>query len=306
MRIVFMGNPSFAIPTLKILLQSDHDVVAVVSNPVKYIGRNNKKSLTPVGNFALENNLNNINPKSLGSKKFKKKLIDLNPDIFVIVAFKILPVSLINLPKYGSVNLHASLLPKYRGAGPIQWSLMNGDKTTGITIFQIKKKVDTGDILFQKVVKINKNDNMQSLGMRLCLIGAEMMLFVLDNFLEKKIKKIPQSLDNISLAPKITKDMLIINWSWSARKIHNWIRGLSPIPGMHTIYKRKKIRIFKTKIIKGLAESGVIYKLNKKNCLIGTGENIISILELQLEGKKKMNIGDFLMGSFFKEGDILG
>ena len=151
-----MGNPSFAIPTLKALMQSDHDVVAVVSNPIKRIGRNNKKSLTPVGNFAVKNNLTNINPESLKSEKLRKKLVLIKADIFIVVAYKILPTSLINIPKYGSLNLHASLLPKYRGAGPIQWALMNGDKVTGVTIFRLKRKMDTGNILFQQKVNIKK------------------------------------------------------------------------------------------------------------------------------------------------------
>ena len=306
MRVVFMGNPSFAIPTLKALMQSDHDVVAVVSNPIKRIGRNNKRSLTPVGSFAVKNNLTNINPASLKSESFRKKLISIKADIFIVVAYKILPSSLINIPKYGSLNLHASLLPKYRGAGPIQWALMNGDKVTGITIFRLKRKIDTGNILFQQKVNIKKNDNMQTLGMRLCEIGADSMIAVLKDINDDKIKSYSQNSDRVSLAPKITKEMLLINWSWSAKKIHNWVRGLSPLPGMHTLFKSKKVRIFKTKVIKGSGEKGVIVSLNKENCLIGTGDQLISILELQLEGKKKMNISEFLMGANFSKGSILG
>tara|TARA_S200000501_G_scaffold246945_1_gene231290 strand:- start:114 stop:1019 length:906 start_codon:yes stop_codon:yes gene_type:complete len=301
-----MGNPLFAIPTLKALMQSDHDVVAVVSNPIKRIGRNNKKSLTPVGSFAVKNNLTNINPESLKSESFRKKLISIKADIFIVVAYKILPSSLINIPKYGSLNLHASLLPKYRGAGPIQWALMNGDKVTGITIFRLKRKIDTGNILFQQKVNIKKNDNMQTLGMRLCEIGADSMISVLKDINDDKIKSYSQNSDKMSFAPKITKEMLLINWSWSAKKIHNWVRGLSPLPGMHTFFKSKKVRIFKTKVIKGSGDKGVIVSLNKENCLIGTGDQLISILELQLEGKKKMNISEFLMGANFSKGSILG
>ena len=306
MRVVFMGNPSFAIPTLKALMQSDHDVVAVVSNPIKRIGRNNRRSLTPVGSFAVKNKLTNINPESLKSESFRKKLVSIKADIFIIVAYKILPSSIINIPKYGSLNLHASLLPKYRGAGPIQWALMNGDKVTGITIFRLKRKIDTGNILFQKKVNIKKNDNMQTLGMRLCEIGADSMIAVLKDINDDKIKSYSQNSDKMSFAPKITKEMLLINWSWSAKKIHNWIRGLSPLPGMYTLFKSKKVRIFKTKVIKGSGDKGVIVSLNKENCLIGTGDQLISILELQLEGKKKMNISEFLMGASFSKGSILG
>lgn len=301
-----MGNPSFAIPTLKALIRSDHNVVAVVSNPIKRMGRNNKRSLTPVGSFAVKNNITNINPESLKSENFRKKLVLIKADIFIVVAYKILPLSLINIPKYGSLNLHASLLPKYRGAGPIQWALMNGDKVTGITIFQIKRKVDTGNILFQQKVNIKKDDNMHTLGMRLCEIGADSMLSVLKNINNDKIKSYSQNSDKMSLAPKITKEMLLINWSWTAKKIHNWIRGLSPHPGMYTFFKNKKVRIFKTKVFKGSGGNGVIVSLNKESCLIGTGDQLISILEIQLEGKKKMNIIKFLMGASFSEGSTLG
>ncbi len=301
-----MGNPSFAIPTLKVLLQSNHDVVAVVSNPINHIGRNNRQSLTAVGSFAVKNNLNNINPKTLRSEDFRKILVLLKADIFILVAYKILPSTLIDLPKYGSLNLHASLLPKYRGAGPIQWALMNGDKTTGVTIFQIKEKVDTGNILFQKEEKIFKNDNMQTLGMRLCEIGAESMLEVLHGLESGKIKSLYQNKKYVSLAPKITKKMLIINWSWTAEKIHNWIRGLSPYPVMYTSFKRKKLRIFKTEIIKGSGKQGVVLEISKEKCLIGTGDQIISILEVQLEGRKRLNIHEFLMGAPLKKGDTLG
>ena len=301
-----MGNPSFAIPTLKALMQSNHDVVAVVSNPIKRIGRNNSRSLTPIGRFAVKNNLNNINPESLKSQKLRKKLVLIKADIFIVVAYKILPSSLINIPKYGSLNLHASLLPKYRGAGPIQWALMNGDKVTGVTIFRLKRKIDTGNILFQQKVNIKKNDNMQTLGMRLCEIGADSMLSVLKDIEHDSIKSYSQNSDEMSLAPKITKEMLIINWSWTAKKIHNWVRGLSPHPGMYTLFKNKKVRIFKTKVFEGSGEKGVIMSLNKESCLIGTGDQLISILELQIEGKKKMNISQFLMGSKFIKGSILG
>ena len=301
-----MGNPSFAIPTLKALMQSDHDVVAVVSNPIKCIGRNNKKSLTPIGSFAVKNNLNNINPESLKSESFRNKLVLIKADIFIVVAYKILPSSLINIPKYGSLNLHASLLPKYRGAGPIQWALMNGDNITGITIFQIKKRVDTGNILFQKKVNIKVDDNMQTLGMRLCTIGAHSMLSVLKDIKNDSIKSYPQNSEEMTLAPKITKEMLLINWSWTAKKIHNWIRGLSPYPGMHTLFKNRKVRIFKTKVFKGSGKEGVIVSLDKESCLIGTGDQLISILEIQLEGKKKMNISEFLMGANLSKGIKLG
>ena len=204
-------------------------------------------SHTPVGQFSKDNDLTLLEPQSLDSFELKNKLIDLKPDVFVVVAYKILPKDLIDIPKFGSLNLHASLLPKYRGAGPIQWALMNGDKTTGVTIFQIKAKVDAGDILMQEEINILEDDNMLSLGKRLCTHGADLMTNVLDKIeTNEQVNGLVQDSRLATPAPKIKKDMTIINWNWESKKIHNWIRGLAPYPGMSTTYCGKRLRIFKT------------------------------------------------------------
>ena len=305
MKIIFMGNPEFAIPTLSKLIDSKHEIIAVVSNRIKNIGRNNKKSLTPVGSYANEKKIPLITPNSLKSLDFEQKLLSFNPDIFVVVAYKILPPSLINLPKFGSLNLHASLLPKYRGAGPIQWALINGDKTTGVTIFQISSKIDTGEVLDKVEVKIEEEDNMLTLGMRLCTIGADLMQNVINNLERGNVKREKQDINNISFAPKITKEMLIIDWSLPAEKIHNWVRGLSPWPGMYTTFEGKKIILFKTKVIDGTANIGEVI-IKKDECFIGTGHKLLSILEIQKEGKKRMHIRSFLMGNSLPSGSIFG
>ncbi len=305
MKIIFMGNPEFAIPTLSKLIDSKHEIIAVVSNRIKNIGRNNKKSLTPVGSYANEKKIPLITPNSLKSLDFEQKLLSFNPDIFVVVAYKILPPSLINLPKFGSLNLHASLLPKYRGAGPIQWALINGDKTTGVTIFQISSKVDTGEVLDKVEVKIEEEDNMLTLGMRLCTIGADLMHNVINNLERGNVKREKQDINNISFAPKITKEMLIIDWSLPAEKIHNWVRGLSPWPGMYTTFKGKKIILFKTKVIDGTANIGEVI-IKEDECFIGTGHKLLSILEIQKEGKKRMHIRSFLMGNSLPSGSVFG
>ena len=237
MKIIFMGNPEFAIPTLSKLIDSKHEIVAVVSN-CKKISEGIIKNLLPQLEIMQLKKIPLITPNSLKSLDFKQKLLSFNPDIFVVVAYKILPPSLINLPKFGSLNLHASLLPKYRGAGPIQWALINGDKTTGVTIFQISSKVDTGEVLDKVEVKIEEEDNMLTLGMRLCTIGADLMHNVINNLERGNLKRESQDVNNISFAPKITKEMLIIDWSLPAERIHNWVRGLSPWPGMYTTFQR--------------------------------------------------------------------
>jgi len=307
MRIIFMGNPKFAIPTLNAIQKSDHDLIAIVSNPPKPIGRGRILHSTAVGQFAKDNLIHLIEPKNLNSENLFEELKKLNPDIFVVVAYKILPEKLLLLPRYGSINLHASLLPKYRGAGPIQWALMNGDKNTGVTIFQIKKKIDAGDILLQKEIKIGDDDNMLSLGMRICEEGAKMVLTVLKKIEDDTIKIIVQDSNKITFAPKITKEMSIINWNWQNVKIHNWIRGLSPFPGMSTFFKKRRLRIYKTSLLDGqIKNPGQVIQSSKERLIISTGKGLLEIFEIQLEGKKKLPVREFLMGIDINSGDIFG
>ena len=302
-----MGNPNFAIPALKAIHRSNHDLIAVVSNPPKPMGRGRSLHSTSVGEFAKKNDVKLIEPLSLTSKDLKVQLKKLKPDIFVVVAYKILPDKLIEIPVHGAINLHASLLPKYRGAGPIQWALMNGDKNTGVSIFQIKQKVDTGDILLQKRVKIHEDDNMHSLGMRLCETGANMLLETMKSIEEGKAFPVKQNPKAATKAPKITKNMTVIDWSWPSNKIHNWVRGLSPNPGMSSTLNSKKIRIFKTAIVDRKAGlPGSIVELTKTNLSVSTGEGVLSLLEVQIEGRRRMPIDEFLKGAKLGIGDKLG
>ena len=308
MRVVFMGNPQFALPTLTALLSSHHDVVGIVSNPPKPMGRGRKLKPTAIGQFAKENNLNLLQSSSLKSDEFHTQLTGLSPDVFVVVAFQILPKSLIDLPKFGALNLHASLLPKYRGAGPIQWSLMNGDKTTGITVFQIMPSVDTGDILLQEKMDIFPNDNMLTLGTRLSTIGANLVVDALDDIEAGLLRPIIQNNNHATKAPKITKEMTIINWSWTAVNIHNWVRGLSPYPGMATTWKGKRMRIFNTRVVDegSILGNGIVSMIDSEEIFVGTGENLLAFSEIQLEGKKRMRVYDFVVGNNIQTGDMLG
>jgi len=307
LRVVFMGNPDLALPTIKLIQSSNHRIVGVVSNNLKPLGRGRKLQKTAVGEYAEEQNLKLIMPKSLNDENFLVSIKKLRPDIFVIVAYKILPARIIKIPKYGAINLHASLLPKYRGAAPIQWALMNGDKKTGVTIFQISKQVDTGDILLRKEMEIKPQDDYLSLGRRLCEMGSEMVVDALNRINNNQIKAIPQDSLLATSAPKISKDMLLINWTWSAKKIHNWIRGLSPYPGMYTIIRNKRLRIFRSEIKNKRLKSkpGTIIDCSS-DFLIATGKGAISILDLQIEGKTKMSAKLFLRGFNLCEGHLVG
>ena len=306
MKVAFMGNPSFALPSLENLIRSRHEIIAIISNPPKPMGRKRILNHTDVGKFALQKNIELIELDSFDNDEVYKKIVSLNPDIFVVVAYRILPEKYISIPKLGSINLHASLLPKYRGAAPIQWALMNGDKTTGVSVFQIEKKVDTGKIITQKTIDIDKNDNYETMSNKLSTIGAEALIKSLD-FIEKgNVNFIKQDISSVTKAPKISKNMLRIKWNWSAIKINNWIRGLSPNPGMITTFQNKTIKIFKSAIIDAHSKNtpGKI-KFEKNNSLeIYTGKGLLSILELQQEGKKSLPVEQFLRGANIDEWDL--
>ena len=301
-----MGNPSFAISSLESILQSRHRIIAVISNPPKPMGRKKILKHTEVGRYAIKNNLELIELNSFDNDDIYKKIYSLNIDIFVVVAFRILPEKYISIPRFGSINLHASLLPQYRGAAPIQWSLMNGDKATGVSVFQIEKKVDTGKIIYQKKVDIDESDNFELLSNKLSNLGAGVLLKALNIIEDGKAKFLEQDNTLSTRAPKISKKMLRIKWDWSAVKINNWIRGLSPKPGMTTIFRKKKIKIIKSlvtdEVVKGVP--GKVSNVNKSLLEINTGIGLLSIKELQQEGKKCLPIEDFLKGYDINDKDI--
>jgi len=301
-----MGNPSFAISSLESILQSRHQLVAVISNPPKPMGRKKILKHTEVGDYAIKNGLELIELDSFENDAIYKKIISLNIDIFVVVAFKILPEKYISIPRFGSINLHASLLPKYRGAAPIQWALMNGDKTTGVSVFQIEKKVDTGKIIFQKKIDVDKSDNFELLSIKLSNLGAKILIKALNNIEDGAVNFIEQDNTLSTKAPKISKGMLRIKWEWSAVKINNWVRGLSPKPGMTTTFKKKKIKILKSVVsnesVKG--SPGKVSNVNKSLLEIHTGSGLLSIKELQQEGKKCLPIEEFLKGNDINDKDI--
>ena len=301
-----MGNPLFSLPSLERILESDHKIKAIISNPPKPIGRKRILKHTAVGDYSILNDIELIELDSFDNEDIFKKLVSLNVDIFVVVAFRVLPEKYISIPQFGSINLHASILPKYRGAAPIQWSLMNGDKTTGISIFQIEKKIDTGKIITQKEINIEKNDDFAYLSNKLSYLGAEALVDSLNQIERGNVDYIEQKNSLVTKAPKITKEMLHIRWEWSARKINNWIRGLSPKPGMTALFQNKKIKILKTVVVDDKEQNspGKIKTASNGVLDIYTGRGLISILELQQEGKKVLPIDQFLRGSRINDKDI--
>jgi methionyl-tRNA formyltransferase len=301
MKIIFMGTPDFAIPSLNILVESRHEVLAVVTSPDKQRGRGQKISFTPVKKFAFENNLPAIQPEKLkNNPQLVEELKKYDADLYVVVAFRILPPEVFNIPKFGSFNLHGSYLPKYRGAAPIQWALINGETETGLTTFKLAEKVDTGNIYLQKKVEIFNEDSLGTLHDRLSEIGAQVVLETVDMIDEDSFELIKQDDSLATPAPKITKETSLIDWNQSAFKVHNLVRGLSPIPCAHFTHKEKNIKIYRSEVVeRNDLASGEFFQ-SKTELQVGCGENALRILELQQEGKKRMTTEEFLRGFTFQ------
>jgi methionyl-tRNA formyltransferase len=300
MKIVFMGTPDFSIPSLKILLENNHQILAVVTTPDKERGRGQKITFTAVKQFAIEKNIPVYQPEKLkGNIEFVEQMKSLNPDLFVVVAFRILPKEVFVIPKFGSFNLHGSYLPKYRGAAPIQWAIINGDKETGLTTFNLAEKVDTGNIYLQEKVKINPNDNFETLHDRMSELGAKLVLKTVDLIEHRNVEFHKQNDSLASPAPKITKEICQIDWKKSAVEIHNLVRGLSPHPAAFFNYNNKVIKIYKTEVVNDFNVKPFQFHQTKTDLIIGCGKDAIRVLEIQQEGKKRMNVEQFLRGFKF-------
>lgn len=302
MKIIFWGTPDFAIPSLKILLENNQEISSVVTAPDKERGRGQKLSFTPVKEFAIQHNIPVLHPEKLKSDDFISQLKKIDCDLYVVVAFKILPREIFTIPKYGSFNLHASLLPKYRGAAPIQWSLIMGETETGVTTFALEDKVDTGNIYIQKKIAIYPEDNFGIIHDRLSVLGADAVLETV-NLIENGSAQLLKQKDELSTpAPKITKELMLINWNESAEKVHNLIRAFSPAPGAFFLWRDKTIKIFRSKIAYDVKLPAAEISEEKDRLFIGCGKDAIEILEIQSEGRKKLTASEFLRGfSFIKE-----
>jgi methionyl-tRNA formyltransferase len=298
MKIIFMGTPDFALPSLNRLYESRHELTAVVTAPDKERGRGQKVSFTPVKEFALKHNIPVLQPEKLMDENFIQSLKNYNADLFIIVAFRILPKEVFTIPSKGSFNLHGSLLPKYRGAAPIQWAIINGENETGLTTFALAEKVDTGNIYYQEKIVIRDEDNFGTLHDRMSEMGAEVVTKTVDiiesgNFVLKE-----QDNSATSPAPKITKKIQQINWDRPALEIHNLIRGLSPFPGAFFFNQAKLIKIYSSKPADVKLNPGEI-KHTKTELFIGCRDRALQIFELQQEGKRRMFTEEFLRGYRF-------
>ena len=304
-----MGNPDFAIPSLQHISESKHDVIAVVSNPPKRIGRGNKIRETAIGLTAKAMEIPLLQPPKLNDKQFLQYLSWMKPDIFVVVAYKILSDRLLSVPKYGAINLHPSLLPKYRGAAPIQWALINGDSKTAVTTISLSGKIDAGEILLQETVDIDKDDNYGILADRLSKIGANLVVKTLDRIETDNLQGIQQVDSKVIMAPKIISDDHKIDWTKTAEQINNLIRAFSPSPGAFTTLNGKRLKIYLSSKLDNISDEtkcGEIIICSNNQLAIQTGKGFLDIREVQFEGKKRMKVEEFLRGTKLQTKMIFG
>lgn len=298
--IIFFGTPEFAVPSLKALLSKGEKILLVVTQSDKPKGRGKTVQPSEIKKIALQYGLPISQPEKIKNENFIKKLKLLNPEFGIVVAYgKILPKEILETPKYGCINLHASLLPKYRGAAPIQWALIKGEKITGVTTMIIDEGLDTGPILLQKEVPISDEDNAESLSKKLSVIGAELLIETIDKMRKGIIIPKPQT-GEISYAPQLKKEDGKINWNDSARKIFNLIRGTYPWPCAYSFLKNERVKIIKTEVLEGNASAGLIVKA-KNELIVGTGNGLLRILLIQPEGKKIMTAKEFISGRKINE-----
>ena len=302
LKIVFMGTPDFSIPTLKTLLNSNHKILHVYSQPAKKANRGQKINSTPIELFSKENFLKIRTPESLDSEKEFNFLKDLNPDLVIVVAYgKIIPKRFLNIPKYGFLNVHASLLPKWRGAAPIQRSIMNLDTETGISIMKITEKLDAGPVILQEKIKINENIDTLTLSRVLSELGARAMLNSLDEIIDGKAKFIDQN-HKSDICKKFLKSEAKIDWKKNAKSILAKINGLNPNPGAWFEYDNQRFKVWKAKIINEKNKVGTIIN---NNLTIACRDQSIQILQIQKEGKNRQSTEQFLTGNKINKGIIL-
>lgn len=301
LRIIYMGTPDFAVPSLQILVENDYAVVAVITAPDRPKGRGQKVMTTPVKDYAVSQNIPVLQPTNLKDAGFLEELKSYNANLQIVVAFRMLPVAVWDMPEIGTFNLHGSLLPQYRGAAPINWAIINGEKETGVTTFFLKHEIDTGNIIFQENEPIEEDDTVGDVYERLMHKGAQLVLKTVKAIETGDYPQLPQSeAREIKHAPKIFKETCEINWSKSSEEIYNFIRGLSPYPAAWTTLNGKQFKIFgarKLDFISAGMKPGDYDTDNKTYLHVQTGGNAIAITELQMEGKKRMDIKSFLLGN---------
>jgi len=307
MKIIFMGTPDFAAASLEALIASRHEIQAVVTQPDKPKGRKGELTPSPVKVVAEGKGIKVYQPLKVRDEEFVKTLRAYNPDVMVVVAFgQIIPLSILKMPKYGCVNIHGSLLPKYRGAAPIQWAVLDGEKETGITTILMDEGIDTGDILLKKTIQIDTDETSGSLFDKLMALGAKAILETLDELEKGSLTPTKQGESPTAYAKMLTKAMGLIDFTKSAKELDCFVRGMDPWPSAYTLLAGKTLKLWKVRVVEGSGKAGSVIEIGKESFTIACGEGAIEVLEVQLEGKKRMSAGDFLKGSSLNIGQELG
>lgn len=309
MKVVFMGTPDFAVGTLEAIIEAGHEVALVVTQPDKPKGRSGALQFPPVKECAVAHGIEVFQPTKIRLEENVEFLRKYEADIFVVAAFgQILPKSILDMPKYGCINVHASLLPKYRGAAPIQWAVINGDAVTGVTIQQMDIGVDTGDIILTKELAIAEDETGGGLFDKLAVVGAKACLEAMEQIANGTATRAPQNHDEATHVSMISKEFGTIDWKKPAVEIERLIRGLNPWPSAYTKLDSKTFKIWKAAVIakNSEAEPGCVCEITKDSLCVQTGEGLLSLLEVQLEGKKRMEIDAFLRGYSVEKGTVLG
>ena len=307
LNIVFMGTPDFAKESLESIYSVGHNIIGVVTNPDRPKGRGMKMIFSPVKEYALEKGLKVLQPEKISS--IIEEIRSLKPDVIVVVAYgKIIPKEILEIPKLGSINVHGSLLPKYRGAAPIQWAVLNGDKQTGITTMYMDEGMDTGDIILQETLDIGEYETTGEVWNRMSTLGAKLLVETLKQIEQNIAPRIKQGPD-FTMAPMLNKEMAKIDWeALNTEKIKDLVRGLNPFMGAYTTYNGKKLKIWKVRVIKesiNNGKNGTIIKADTSSGLyVKAKDGIISVEELQAENSKRLSIYDFLRGNQILEGEM--
>jgi methionyl-tRNA formyltransferase len=308
LRIIFMGTPRFALPSLQILIDRSEQIAAVVTQPDRPAGRGQHIALPPVKELALKHHLPVLQPVKVRDAQFIAQIKELSPNLIVVVAFgQILPRALLDIPAFGCVNVHASLLPFYRGAAPISWVLINGETETGVTIMLLDEGMDTGDMLMQEKLPLMPTDTVVTLHDRLAQSGARLLGKALDELGSTGWTRIPQDHVRATYAPLLKKEDGLIQWQKRAREIHNQIRGMNPWPGCFTYFNGKLLKVFAIEVGEQHAKEtpGSIIEISESGITVATGTGALILKEIQLEGKKRMPAEEFIKGKTIKPGDVL-
>ena len=306
MRVIFMGTPDFAVGTLEEIIKAGHEVVLVVSQPDKAVGRSRALKYTPVKECAVAHGIEVYQPAKIRAEESVEYLRQYNADIIIVEAFgQIIPKAILDMPHFGCVNVHASLLPKYRGAAPIQWAVLNGDQVTGVTTMRMDEGLDTGDMIMKQEVIVDENETGGSLFDKLSALGGSMILSTLKGLEDGTITRTPQGESETSYAKMLTKEMGHIDWTKDAASIERLVRGLNPWPSAYTSYAGKTMKIWAADVadLPGERTPGKIH-VTKNQLFVETGDGVLDVKELQLEGKKRMDTASFLRGFQMEDGSF--